>query len=82
VLKPGGLFISKTPCLREPGMGWGLRLMLWAIPLMQMLGKAPKITYFSIAELEEMITQAGFSIIETGCYPASPPNRYIVARRA
>lgn len=82
LVKPGGLFISKTPCLGQPGIGLKMRLMLMAIPVMQFLGKAPYVNSFSITALERMITRAGFSIIETGNYPANPPNRYIVARRS
>jgi ubiquinone/menaquinone biosynthesis C-methylase UbiE len=32
-----------------------------------------------VAELEEIITRAGFEIVETGFYPRSPPSRSIVA---
>lgn len=81
MVQPGGLFISKTPCLAQPGLGWRFGLMILAIPLMQAFGKAPFVRKFSIAELETMITDAGFEIIESGNFPAVPPSRYIVARR-
>lgn len=82
MLKPGGLFISKTPCLKEPAIPLKWRLMMLAIPLMQLFGKAPSTVHrFSIAELEQEITKAGFEIIEVGNYPAAPPSRYIVAKR-
>ncbi|MBA4226944.1 MAG: SAM-dependent methyltransferase [Hyphomonas sp.] len=58
LLKPGGLFISKTPCLTE--MGFGLRL---ALPLAQAIGKAPHVDFFSEATLTGEITQAGFEIV-------------------
>ncbi|MDW4549614.1 methyltransferase domain-containing protein [Defluviimonas sp. D31] len=85
-LKPGGLFISKTICLPEPGSGWTrerlvLTLMRGALPVMQLLGKAPFVRITRIAELEAMVTAAGFKIIETGNHPAQPPRRYIVARK-
>lgn len=80
-LKPGGIFISKTPCLAEPGLGFKFGIMKLAIPLMQMVGKAPFVKMLSIRELETAITDAGFDIIETGDFPATPPARYIVARR-
>ncbi|QGX96823.1 class I SAM-dependent methyltransferase [Roseovarius faecimaris] len=80
-VKPGGLFISKTPCLGQPGMSWKIRLMLLAIPVLQWLGKAPFVRRFSIDELEGIITSRGFEIIESGNFPADPPSRYIVARR-
>ena len=81
MVKPGGLFISKTPCLAQPGLGLKFGLMMLAIPLMQAVGKAPFVRKFTIAELEAMITDAGFDIVEAGNFPAVPPSRYIVARR-
>ena len=81
LLKPGGLFISKTPCPTDGSAPWKMRLMLLAIPLMQMLGKAPFVKFQSIAELERSITGAGFKIVEVGNYPVSPPNHYVVARK-
>lgn len=80
-LKPGGLFISKTPC--GPGKGAPLkyRLMLLVLPLMQMLGKAPYVKFMSSGDWDAAIIAAGFKIVETGNYPANPPSRYIVARK-
>lgn len=59
LLKPGGLFISKTPCLKE--MNPLLRL---AVPVMQLVGKAPYVAFFSAVELESEIEAAGFAIVE------------------
>jgi ubiquinone/menaquinone biosynthesis C-methylase UbiE len=59
LLKPGGLFITKTPCLKE--MNPAVRV---AIPVMQLFGKAPYVAIFSAAELEREIEAAGFEIIE------------------
>ena len=82
MLRPGGLFISKTFCLPTRGLGpaklWAMRL---ALPLMQLFGKAPFVSFMKIEDLEKAITDAGFEIIETGNYPASPPRRFIVARK-
>ncbi|PKP81194.1 MAG: SAM-dependent methyltransferase [Alphaproteobacteria bacterium HGW-Alphaproteobacteria-18] len=58
LLKPGGLFISKTPCLTE--MSFAIRL---ALPLMQAIGKAPHVDFFSETTLTREITQAGFEIV-------------------
>lgn len=81
LLKPGGTFISKTVC--QPGSRAPLkfRLIKMILPLMQWIGKAPYVNFMEIAELEGMISDGGFKIIETGNYPASPPSRYIVARK-
>ncbi len=81
LLKPGGTFISKTPC-RPPGrMPLSLRAMLMVAPLLQRLGKAPYFRFEHISELEERITRAGFKVIETGNYPATPPNHFVVAKK-
>jgi 2-polyprenyl-3-methyl-5-hydroxy-6-metoxy-1,4-benzoquinol methylase len=76
LIKPGGLFISKTPCLGEKGK-W-LKPIIW---VMQKLGKAPLVHFLSYFELDEMIRSSGFEIIETGVYPASTGSRFIVAKR-
>ena len=77
MLKPGGLFISKTPCLSAM---WYLRPVL---PVLRMLGKAPGgVVFFSPEALEAAIRRAGFEIVETGDYPAkTPPRRFVVARK-
>lgn len=77
LLRPGGLFISKTVCLAEQSRLWSVLLAV-----MQPLGLAPYVQCLKVAELEDIITSAGFEIIETGFYPPSPPGRYIVARRS
>ncbi|MBO9451881.1 class I SAM-dependent methyltransferase [Tropicibacter sp. R16_0] len=81
MIKPGGLFISKSVCLNAKGLPLRLRIMKLAIPLMQLLGKAPFVRSLTIEELEHEVMAAGFEIIETGNYPAVPPSRYLVARR-
>ncbi len=75
LLKPGGLFISKTVCLRK-------RAWLFAplIKVMQLIGKAPYVRMYSFEDLERKITGAGFEIIETGTYP-EPYSRFVVARK-
>ena len=76
LLKPGGLFISKTVCLAEQSRLWSL-----LVAAMKPLGIAPHVECLKVAELEGIITGAGFEIIETGLYPPSPPSRFIVARK-
>lgn len=75
LLKPGGLFVSKTVCLAD-------RAWLFGPPIrvMQLFGKAPFVRLMSVRALEEMIGDAGFEIIETGNYP-EPRSRFVVARK-
>ena len=58
LLKPGGLFISKTPCLAEMNP-----LIRAAVPVMRLIGKAPFVDFFSAFEIEDEIARAGFTII-------------------
>lgn len=79
LLKPGGLFVSKTVCRPGKGTPFKFRLMLMILPLMQLLKKAPFVKFMEIAELEGHIADAGFKIIETSNSP--PPSRFIVAKK-
>ena len=81
LLKPGGLFISKTFCKPQrlaPPFYYAMRL---ALPVMQLFRKAPFVAFLSVQEMEARIAAAGFKIIETGNYPAKELRRYIVARK-
>lgn len=75
-LEPGGLFISKTACLKGK-----IPIFQMIVPLMQLIGKAPHVNFFSGAELEQMIVDAGFEIIEADDHNKGPNCRFIVAER-
>lgn len=81
LVKPGGIFISKTVCKPGKGTPFKMRLILLILPLMQMLGKAPFVKFMEISELERHVTDAGFKIVETSNHPVAPPSRYIVAKK-
>jgi ubiquinone/menaquinone biosynthesis C-methylase UbiE len=76
LLKPDGRFISKTPCLAGHS-----RFLSLLVSVLSKIGIIPQVRFLSIEELESCIRQGNFSILETGNYPASPPSRFIVARR-
>lgn len=78
LLKPGGLFISKTPVLTE--MGLAIRLL---VPVMQAFGKAPYVGFFSAEALEREISEAGFEIIERARHGSGKKDMrtYLVARK-
>ncbi|SLN56487.1 Demethylmenaquinone methyltransferase [Roseovarius albus] len=80
-LAPDGLFISKTPCLSEGGLGLKFGLLKLMLPVMQLFGKAPYVNLFRVETLESAVTSAGFDVIRSGNYPAKPPSRYLVARK-
>jgi ubiquinone/menaquinone biosynthesis C-methylase UbiE len=78
LLKPGGLFISKTHCLTELNP-----LIRLAVPVLRFAGMAPSVSFFSAPELEAGITDAGFAIIERDRHGSGPkdPRLFIVARK-
>lgn len=77
-LKPGGLFISKTPCLSE--MSWLIRM---AVPVARAIGKAPYVEFFTAADLEREIEAAGFTIVERARHGsgAKDPRIFVVGRK-
>lgn len=75
-LEPGGLFISKTPCL-----GGVYRFLQPLVVVLHIVGKAPGLSFVTPARLEREIRAAGFDIIETGTYPKRPPSHFIVAKK-
>ncbi len=78
-LPPGGLLISKTPCVADPAIGL-LRFVLGPVlPVMRLVGMAPFVQRLDFGALDGAITGAGFDIVETGCFPAI--SRYVVARK-
>ncbi len=78
LLVPGGLFISKTPCIGE--MNPLIRL---AIPLMRLVGKAPNVTTFSATELAGAVRAAGFTILENARHGSKKNDfRPFIAARA
>ena len=59
-VKPGGLLISKTPCIGEMNPLIG-RVM---IPVMGLVGKAPSTVHaFRFGDLERALERAGFDIV-------------------
>ncbi|EGF92826.1 methyltransferase domain protein [Asticcacaulis biprosthecium C19] len=78
LLKPGGLLITKTPCLKEMNL-----LIRVALPVMQALGKAPNVSVFTSRQLETMIMAAGFEIVEIARHASKGKDTrpFIVARK-
>lgn len=78
LLKPGGLFISKTPCLGDMNP-----LILAALPVMRFFGKAPHVLIFTSGELQAAIAAAGFDLVEVARHASKGKDTrpFIVARR-
>lgn len=81
LLKPGGVLISKTPCRPGKGSPWKWRLMLMILPVLQWLGKAPFVNLMQAADWDKAVEKSGLKIVETGDYPTSPRNHFIVAKK-
>jgi ubiquinone/menaquinone biosynthesis C-methylase UbiE len=79
MLKPGCLFISKTPCLSEMNP-----LIRMAVPVMRLVGKAPTVAFFTAESLEREIASAGFEIVERARHGSQrkDPRIFLVARKA
>lgn len=79
LLEPGGLFVSKTPCLADMN-----QLIRMAIPLMQLIGKAPHVNVFAMAALRDATENAGFDIMACEYHGSGrkDPRPVIVARKA
>jgi len=75
-LKPGGLFISKTECLKNRSV-----LMRALVPALTAMGIAPRVTFLSAGDLHRLLRAAGFEIEQTAYLGAKRTNPFIVARR-
>jgi 2-polyprenyl-3-methyl-5-hydroxy-6-metoxy-1,4-benzoquinol methylase len=81
LLKPGGIFISATPCLGEKA--FVSVLMNIPIFVLSKMGLIPSITFFSASSLTAVIASAGFQIIEQEDLLVRPLREcFIVARKA
>lgn len=76
LVRPGGLFISKTPCIGD--QGFALRAV---IPVMHALGLAPYVNFVTERSLTADCTSAGFEMVETGMYPKKSRSYFVVARK-
>ena len=74
LLKPGGLIISATPCMRGTFLGVLLS------PLSK-IGLIPQFTSFNISELEDLMTEGNFEIVETECLDKSGQQYFVVAKK-
>jgi ubiquinone/menaquinone biosynthesis C-methylase UbiE len=74
-LKPGGLLVSSTACL-----GDNLKIFKLIGPLGAALGLIPRVQVFTRAELEALITEAGF-VIEEAWQPGKNKGVFAIARK-
>lgn len=75
-LKPGGVFVTSTPCLND-GMGF----LKWILTPGAWLGLVPAVRFFSCNELLESLKGAGFSV-DYQWQPGKNQAVFIVARKS
>jgi 2-polyprenyl-3-methyl-5-hydroxy-6-metoxy-1,4-benzoquinol methylase len=80
LLKPGGLYISTTPCLGEKMAFWiGLQFSFFLS--LSRLGLIPHVTRFRVPQLDALIAGGGFQVVETETLHDVMLNHYVVARK-
>jgi ubiquinone/menaquinone biosynthesis C-methylase UbiE len=75
MLKPGGLFVSSTVCIKDMGA-----IFKYILPAGYKLGVFPLVKVFDAQHLEQSITDAGFKI-EHNWRPSEKKAVFIVARK-
>lgn len=80
LVKPGGLFISKTICNTSRFSPFFSTMKL-LLPLLQRINVAPFVRLDPVEVWEQRIESAGFTLLERSNHPMNPPRRYLVARR-
>lgn len=75
LLKPGGLFISATPCMGEK------TLQNILLTLAGKAGFIPEISSFKINDFESIISNSNFEILEIEHLHKSSPQYFIVAKK-
>ena len=80
LLKPGGVFISKTIC--SP-LSWNAKFtaMMGLARVFQLFNPGLYVRIEPIARWDKRFEDAGFETVETGNFPNDPPRRFIVARK-
>lgn len=76
LLVPGGYLITETPCLGDWNIVWRV-----LVKLAMFTGMAPAVLCLKVAELESMITDAGFEVLESKAYNPKSGLQCILARK-
>ncbi|WP_440906121.1 class I SAM-dependent methyltransferase [Catenovulum sp. SX2] len=76
MLKPGGLFITSTTCLKGH-----INCFKFLAPIGQFFNLMPNVNMFSFAELEKMHLNAGFELEYIWQSPNNTTNYFLVARK-
>jgi 2-polyprenyl-3-methyl-5-hydroxy-6-metoxy-1,4-benzoquinol methylase len=80
LLRPGGRFISVTPCLGDGLSAPGLILGLLNKLGLHKRGLIPQLRSFRVAELEHTMTTNGFDLLDSATLAPRPTIRFLAAR--
>lgn len=80
LLKPGGLLVTATDCLKEP-VDLYSRIVMGYEWAMHKLGIIPFISFYRKKDVESLISQKGFTLMETANLHPSPVNYYVMAKK-
>ncbi len=75
-LKPGGLFISKTECLKNRTI-----LLRAMVPAFVAVGLAPRVTFLSTEDLHRHLSAAGFRVEQASHFGTHRASPFVVASR-
>lgn len=76
LLVPGGHLLTETPCLGDWNICWRV-----LVKLAVLVGMAPPILRLKVAQLEQMIADAGFEVIESKVYNPKSGMHCILGRK-
>ena len=81
ILKPGGIFISTTACFKHP-MDFKTKMQVMMFFLMKKLGLTPlHLNKFMPADVEKVLKDQGFQIIEAEKFVEGIPAVFVVAAK-
>lgn len=78
LLKPGGLLITATDCLKEP-VSFTKGILLFIQRVMKWLGIIPFQHFYSKSDLLALFEENGFLVEESGLLNSAPANVFVVA---
>ena len=76
LLGPGGILITETPCIGSWNPSWRI-----LVKLAMLIRMAPLVRMLKVAELESMITDTGFDVVESKVYNPKSRMQCIMARK-
>ncbi len=77
ILKPGGFFVTSTPCLAD-----NMFYLKLIIPLMRLFKLAPKVYFLKRGILEKKLENLGFETEYRWSPPKNPSTLFLIARKS